>query len=60
MSATKATGDHIEALEKNKPDPDFIARQVVDDLFRVGVDARRQQHIVETTIARMLKTGSSP
>jgi hypothetical protein len=33
---------------------DFAARQVVDDLFRVGVDARFQQHVIEKTLRRML------
>jgi len=36
------------------PDADFLARQIVDDLFRAGVDARFQQHVVEQTIRAWL------
>lgn len=40
----------IEEKLKNPLDADFLARQIVDDLFRAGIDARFQQHIVEQTI----------
>lgn len=34
-------------------DPDFAARQVVDDCFRAGLDIRFKQHLVEALIAEM-------
>ena len=35
-------------------DPDYLARQIVDDLYRAGIDVRLCQHVIEGTIKRWL------
>jgi hypothetical protein len=44
----------MQTTEKPPFDADFLARQIVDDLYRAGIDARFQQHTVEQTIQAWL------
>jgi hypothetical protein len=36
-------------------DSDFSARQIVDDLYRKGIDVRFQQHIIEGVLRATLE-----
>ena len=40
-----------------KDTSDFLARQIVDDLVRAGLDARQHQHIVERTLLKWPGSG---
>jgi hypothetical protein len=36
---------------------DFLSRQIIDDLYRAGLDARFYQHVVEETIINWPNSG---
>jgi hypothetical protein len=40
----------VQEYRSGGMDDDFIARQVVDDLWRLGVDVTFSQHIIEEVV----------
>lgn len=50
-AAVRRQLDAYRAAGVTEFDPDFTARQVVDDCFRAGLDIRFKQHLVEQLIA---------
>lgn len=47
--------NRVNLLRSQGMDDDFIARQLVDDAFRSGVDLRLKQHIVEKLVSLVKK-----
>jgi len=49
---TQQIADKVLALDMNA---DYSARQIVDDLFKVGIDVRMHQGVIEGILLSCLK-----